>query len=62
MKLTTEKEFEIYTTEFKNMDVSLEQLFDAFKSHLIALTWNEETINQFLIELANELKDGYNNV
>lgn len=57
MKLTTETEFQINITDFKNIDVSLEQLFDAFKSHLIAMTWSEETINQFIIEWADELKE-----
>ena len=57
MKITTETKDQLYITEFKNVDVSLEQLFDAFKSHLIALTWSEETINQFIVEWADELKD-----
>lgn len=57
MKLTTETEFQINITDFKNTDVSLEQLFDAFKSHLIAMTWSEETINQFIIEWSDELKE-----
>lgn len=56
MKITTETKDQLYITEFKNIDVSLEQLFDAFKSHLVALTWNEETINQFIVEWADELK------
>lgn len=29
MKLTTETKDQVYTTEFKNMDVSLEQLFSS---------------------------------
>lgn len=57
MKLTIETEFETKTIEFKNSDVSLEQLFDAFKGLLVASTWNEETINQFIIEWAEELKE-----
>lgn len=57
MKLTTETKDHIYTTEFKNIDVDLEQLFDAFKSHLISLSWKEEIINQFIVEWANELKN-----
>jgi hypothetical protein len=56
MKLTTETECQINITEFKNSDVSLEQLFDAFKSHLIALTWSEEQINNFILELSEDLK------
>lgn len=57
MKLTIETEFETKTIEFKNSDVSLEQLFDAFKGLLVASTWSEQTINEFIIELAEELKE-----
>jgi hypothetical protein len=60
MKLITEKEFETHITEFKNIDVSLEQLFDAFKSHLVALTWNEITIEQYIIEWSEEFKQNNN--
>jgi hypothetical protein len=60
MKLITEKEFETHITEFKNSDVSLEQLFDAFKSHLIAMTWHPMTIDQYIIELADELREDPN--
>ena len=56
MKLTIETEFETKTIEFKNSDVSLEQLFDAFKGLLVASTWSEQTINEFIIELAEEIK------
>ena len=57
MKLTIETQFETKTIEFKNSDVSLEQLFDAFKGLLVASTWSEQTINEFIIELAEELKE-----
>jgi hypothetical protein len=60
MKLITEKEFETHITEFKNIDVSLEQLFDAFKGHLIAMTWHHTTIDQYIIELADELREDPN--
>jgi len=60
MKLITEREFETHITEFKNVDVSLEQLFDAFKGHLIAMTWNPMTIDQYIIELADNLKEDTN--
>lgn len=56
MKLIIETKFETKTIEFKNSDVSLEQLFDAFKGLLVASTWSEQTINEFIIELAEELK------
>ena len=35
----------------------LEQLFDAFKGLLVASTWSEQTINDYIIELAEELKE-----
>lgn len=57
MKLTIETEFETKTIEFKNSDVSLEQLFEAFKGLLVASTWSEQTINDYIIELAEELKE-----
>ena len=57
MKLTIETQFETKTIEFKNSDVSLEQLFYAFKGLLVASTWSEQTINEFIIELAEELKE-----
>ena len=57
MKLTIETKFETKTIEFKNSDVSLEQLFDAFKGLLVASTWSEQTINEYIIELAEELKE-----
>lgn len=44
-----------YDTEYD--DVNLEEYFDAFKGLLVAATWNEETINQFIIEWAEELKE-----
>lgn len=57
MKLIIETKFETKTIEFKNSDVSLEQLFDAFKGLLVASTWSEQTINDYIIELAEELKE-----
>ncbi len=60
MKITTETKDQLYITEFKNSDVSLEQLFDAFKSHLVALTWNEITIEQYIIAWSEELKENNN--
>ena len=56
MKLIIERKFETHITEFKNIDVSLEQLFDAFKGHLVAMTWDQATIDEFIIELAEQLK------
>jgi hypothetical protein len=60
MKLKIEKQHEIFTTEFINFDVDLDQLFDAFKGMLIASGWHPMTIDQHIIELANELKEDAN--
>ena len=60
MKLIIEREFETHITEFKNVDVSLEQLFDAFKGHLIAMTWHPMTIDQYILEMADNLKEDPN--
>ena len=57
MKLTIETKYETKIIEFKNSDVSLEQLFDAFKGLLVASTWREKAINDYIIELANELNE-----
>ena len=56
MIIRTINKYDTYTTEFNNSDVSLDQLFTAFKSHLIALSWTEEQINNFILELAEEIK------
>lgn len=55
MKLTLETKYEKYVTEFKNEDVSFEQLWNTFKGMLIILTWSEQTINQEILNLAEEL-------
>ena len=60
MKITTETKEQLYITEFKNVNVSLEELFDAFKSHLVALTWNEITIEQYIIDWSEEFKQNNN--
>lgn len=39
-------------------DSDLEELFHIWKQVLIALTYDEKTINQFFIELGEQLKDG----
>jgi hypothetical protein len=55
MKITIEQDFVKITYEFKNIDTSLEQVFDALKGALVSLGWSEITINNFIIELAEEL-------
>ncbi len=46
---------ECYKVIFGNMDVDLEQIFRAIRGILISLSWDEETINNYIIELAEEL-------
>jgi hypothetical protein len=55
MKITIEQDFVKITYEFKNIDTSLDQVFDALKGALVSLGWSEITINNFIIELAEEL-------
>lgn len=55
LQLTNYKKTTTYETEYE--DVDLEEYFNAFKGLLVAATWSEETINQFIIEWAEELKD-----
>ena len=43
--------------KFKNVDVSLEQYFNAFKGLLIQQTWSESQINEYIVELAREIED-----
>jgi translation elongation factor EF-G len=44
MKLTLENKWEIYTTEFKNIDVSIEQIIFALQGMLISNGFDKETI------------------
>jgi|LauGreDrversion4_2_1035121.scaffolds.fasta_scaffold426007_1 hypothetical protein len=60
MIIRIEKQYEMFTTEFHNIDVDLTQIFDAFKGMLIASGWQPVTIDQYIIELAAELTDDPN--
>lgn len=60
MIIRIEKQYEMFTSEFHNVDVSLDQIFDAFKGMLVASGWMPITIDQHIIELANELKEDPN--
>jgi hypothetical protein len=44
MKLTIENKWEIYTTEFKNTDLSIEQIIFALQGMLISNGFDKETI------------------
>ena len=56
-KLTLTSKWAESTVEFKNVDVSLEQYFNAFKGLLIQQTWSENQINEYIVELAREIED-----
>ena len=43
--------------ETEHDDVSIDEYFDAFKTLLIGATFSDRTINEFIIELAEELKE-----
>ena len=55
MKITIEQDFIKITYEFKNIDTSLEQVYDSLKGALVSLGWSQITINNFIIELGEEL-------
>lgn len=57
MKLTIETKHDTKTVEFKNIDVSLEQLFNAFKGLIVASGWSESSIDDFLIEVLKDYKN-----
>ena len=55
LQLTTYKK--TFTVETDYDDLSLEEYFEHFKGLLVQATFYENNINEFIIELANELKD-----
>lgn len=55
LQLTNYEKKITYETEYE--DVNLEEYFDAFKGLLVTATYDEETINQFIIEWSEELKE-----
>jgi hypothetical protein len=57
ISLTLDKELETYTTEFKNMDVSLDQMFESFIGMLIASGWSQGHIDNYMLQKAEELKE-----
>jgi hypothetical protein len=56
-KLKLESEWAESVVEFKNIDISLEQYFNALKGMLIQQTWTENQINEYILELAREIND-----
>ena len=46
-----------FTVETDYDDLSLDEYFEHFKGLLVQATFSENGINEYIIELANELKD-----
>ena len=55
--ISLKKEFETFEVTFTNVDVSLEQYFNAFKGMLVSAGWYEVTINDYILEMSEELKE-----
>lgn len=60
MIIRIEKPHQTFTTEFHNVDPDLDQIFESFKGMLIASGWMPITIDQYIISVANELKEDPN--
>lgn len=56
MKLHLESYGKKYTVETDYDDVSLEDYFDIFIRLLVQATFNQNQIEQFIVELADELR------
>lgn len=60
-KLSLTTEFTTITVEFDNIDVDLDQYFEAFKTLMIGATYSEIQIDNFIINQAeilnNNIKD-----
>ena len=57
MKLQLESYGKKYTVETDYDDVSLEDYFDIFIRLLVQATFNQNQIERFIIELADEFKE-----
>jgi hypothetical protein len=57
MKLTLENYGKKYTVETDYEDVTLTEYLDFFKGLLLQATFSESTVNQGIIEMAEELKE-----
>ena len=60
MKLQLEAYKKKYTVETDYDDLSLDEYFEMFKGLLVQATFSEISINEYIIELANELKEDGN--
>ena len=57
MKLQLETYRKKYSVETQNEDLNLEEYFDIFIGLLVQATFNQTTINDYIIELADELRN-----
>ena len=48
MKIKIETKFETYTTEFTNIDVSMEQIAKALTGMLLSHGWDIENIKEYI--------------
>ena len=48
MKIIIEKKYETYTTEFTNVDVSMDQITKALIGMLLSYGWDIETIKEYI--------------
>lgn len=48
MKIIIQKKFETYTTEFTNVDVSMEQITKALIGMLLSHGWDIENIKEYI--------------
>jgi hypothetical protein len=56
MKIQLNSYKKTFTAETEYDDVSLEEYFEIFRGLLVQATFSEEIVNEFIIELAEELK------
>ena len=56
-KITLENKDSKIEITFNNSDVGLDQYYQALKSMLIFMTFNESTIDAYIKEIAKELND-----
>ena len=57
MKLQLETYGKKYTVETENDDLNIEEYFDMFIGLLVQATFNQTIINDYIIELADELRN-----
>ena len=57
MKLQIETYGVKHTIKTTNDDLSIDEHFDIFIKLLVSITFDPEVINNYIIELADELKD-----